>query len=305
MKKYEIDPNLQEENVGHQYVKKSLFNLIQDCDVTFMEEESLFDSSKGPIFKVEKTQNIYLEFPQIINNTHLIPDITIFDDDKKIKTIIEVVDTGFPNYKKLKAYSDLNANIFFLFTDRLKINSFNLDKSTKWTYMKEKYGKNIFLYTFRSDPLDHFIGTFFFSKNMDKNKKIIEMSDFLMFNFEELCEKDFCYGYLTSHPNQGFLFIDKQGYYSPIKFHQKYKFIAEKDRFNKNYPKKTSKWLNLIFNMFKDLNVKEKTVYFSRYNGPYLSKTIKYVSLRDIQQKLNPSPNIKSNESNFFKPITW
>lgn len=301
MKKYEIDPNLQEENVGHQYVKKSLFNLIQDCNVNFIEDESLYDGIS--IFKIEKTQNVYLEFPQIINNTHLIPDITIFDDNKKIKTIIEIVDTGLPNFKKLKAYSDLNANIFFLFTDRLKVNSFNLDKSTKWTYLKEKYGINIILCTFPHS--NHFNGTFFFPKDMNKNKKIIEMSDFLMFNFEELCEKDFCYGYLTSHPNQGFLFIDEPGYYCPIKFHQKYKFMAGDDRFNKNYPTKTSKWLNLIFNMFKDLNVKKKTVYFNRYNGPSVSKTIKYVSLRDIQQKLNPSPNIKSNESDFFKPITW
>lgn len=302
MKKYEIDPNLQEENIAHQYAKKSLFNLIQDCDVAFTDREN----SSEPIFKIEKTQNIHLEFPQIINGENLIPDITIFDNNKKIKTIIEIVDTGLPNFKKLKAYSDLDANIFFLFIDRLKMNSFNLDKSTKNIHWKDKYGISILLHTFRYDH--HFKGTFFFPKDMDKNEKIIEMSDFLSFNFEELCQQNFLYGHFTSHPKHNFLFIDQRDYSRPITFNQKYRFNHYEDRFNKNYPVKTTKWLNLICSMVKDLKVKHKDVYFSRYGKDSMFKTIKYVSLKDIQQKIypslniNPPLNIKSNKFTLFNP---
>lgn len=113
----QLDTSINDEGIIHQFMKKSIWYNITKKKYGNMfwkklETFSVFEK------KLElKNKKAYLEYKIKLNNETIIPDISVFDNDGNLETIIECIDTSRPNLIKYECYMNSNINVIFLNTD--------------------------------------------------------------------------------------------------------------------------------------------------------------------------------------------
>ena len=128
-----LNPDLKEENIVHQFMKESFKLRIQRNDLkitqyyvkpcAFNAETLRYETDKTTEITIKKTDRVYLERNIDIGGKRIIPDLVVLDENKKIDTIIEIIDSGPPSFEKLIAYANGKFNVVFI-----------CSKSVQWHY---------------------------------------------------------------------------------------------------------------------------------------------------------------------------
>ena len=119
MTKLLIDLKLKDEGPIHQFMKKMIWYNIKN------KEEGLNFSCENFIYHNNyiklKKEDAWLEKPINLNGYYIKPDITVFDKNGNIETVIECIHTSRPNIDKYKCYMNSDINLIFIDSD-IKIN---------------------------------------------------------------------------------------------------------------------------------------------------------------------------------------
>jgi hypothetical protein len=102
--KFILDTENKEEGIVHQFFKKYLFYYYSE--------------------KLKK--KTFLEYPNIFDGRRFIPDITIFNNEEKIETVIEIIDSSAPSYDKIISYINSDINVTFINIANVSFKNLNL-----------------------------------------------------------------------------------------------------------------------------------------------------------------------------------
>ena len=105
-----------DEGVVHQFMKKSLWYNItkRKYGNVFWKKSEKFNFDNRLRLENKKA---YLELEIKLNNKTIIPDISVFDDEGNIETVIECIDTSRPSLTKYECYINSNINVIFVNTE--------------------------------------------------------------------------------------------------------------------------------------------------------------------------------------------
>ena len=105
-----------DEGVVHQFMKKSLWYNItkRKYGNVFWKKSEKFNFDNR--LKLEN-KKAYLELEIKLDNKTIIPDISVFDDEGNIETVIECIDTSRPSLTKYECYINSNINVIFVNTE--------------------------------------------------------------------------------------------------------------------------------------------------------------------------------------------
>ena len=105
-----------DEGVVHQFMKKSLWYNItkRKYGNVFWKKSEKFNFDNRLRLENKKA---YLELEIKLDNKTIIPDISVFDDEGNIETVIECIDTSRPSLTKYECYINSNINVIFVNTE--------------------------------------------------------------------------------------------------------------------------------------------------------------------------------------------
>jgi hypothetical protein len=102
-----------DEGVVHQFMKKILwYNITKKKGGHYFSKRS--DQYNNDL-KLEN-KKAYIELEIKLDDQIIIPDISVFDDEGNIETVIECIDTSRPSLKKYECYINSNINVIFIDT---------------------------------------------------------------------------------------------------------------------------------------------------------------------------------------------
>lgn len=108
-----------DEGIVHQFMKKSIW-----YNITKEKEGNVFYIKSSEHLRL-KNKKAYLEYEIKLNNQKIIPDISIFDDEGNLETVIECIDTSRPSLTKYECYINSNINIIFINSETTMVKGFN------------------------------------------------------------------------------------------------------------------------------------------------------------------------------------
>jgi len=116
-----LDTENKDEGIIHQFFKKYLF---------FYYSEKL-------------KKKIFLEYPNMFDGKKFIPDITIFNKEEKVESVIEIIDSSSPSYDKIISYVNSNIDVSFINIANVSFKDLNLKnfKKISWYHNDMKYIK--------------------------------------------------------------------------------------------------------------------------------------------------------------------
>ena len=139
MTKIMLDTSIEkDEGLLHQFMKKIIwYNLTLDTEYPLHfyyknEFSSNFEDQRGRRSDEEslkfKKVKPYMEYETYLNGYKIKPDISFFDENGNLDTVIECIVTARPRYEKYLAYMESNINVIFI-DDETPLHCFRKESS--------------------------------------------------------------------------------------------------------------------------------------------------------------------------------
>jgi len=125
MTKIMLDTSIEkDEGILHQFMKKIVwYNLTLDTEYPLhfyyknkfssnvLDQQGRRSDEESLKFK---NVNAFMEYETYLNNYKIKPDISLFDENGNLDTVIECIVTSRPRYEKYLAYMESNINVIFI-----------------------------------------------------------------------------------------------------------------------------------------------------------------------------------------------
>jgi hypothetical protein len=136
MTKIMLDTSIEkDEGILHQFMKKVIwYNLSLDTEYPLNFYYKDMFGRENLSFK-----NItpYMEYETFLSGYKVKPDISIFDENGNLDTVIECIITARPRYEKYLAYIESNINVIFI-DDKIPLYSFKKESSIECKLLVKK-----------------------------------------------------------------------------------------------------------------------------------------------------------------------